>query len=56
MTGSLLLDARFVEGDEKARGKLTGFFVGKVMKATKGQADGKAVTAILQSRRAAAAG
>ena len=37
--------ARFVEGDDKARGKLTGFFVGQVMKATKGQADGKAVTA-----------
>ncbi len=45
---------RFVEGDEKARGKLTGFFVGKVMKATKGQADGKAVTAILHARRDAA--
>ncbi|HEY3143127.1 MAG TPA: Asp-tRNA(Asn)/Glu-tRNA(Gln) amidotransferase subunit GatB [Acidimicrobiales bacterium] len=41
---------RFVEGDEKARGKLTGFFVGQVMKATKGQADGKAVTALLHSR------
>ena len=31
-----------------------GFFVGKVMKATKGQADGKAVTAVLDARRAAA--
>ena len=47
---------RFVEGDDKARGKLTGFFVGKVMKATKGQADGKVVTAILTARREAAAG
>ncbi|MBN2623189.1 MAG: Asp-tRNA(Asn)/Glu-tRNA(Gln) amidotransferase subunit GatB [Acidimicrobiales bacterium] len=43
---------RFVEGDDKARGKLTGFFVGQVMKATKGQADGKAVTALLRERAA----
>ena len=35
-------------GDDKARGKLTGFFVGQVMKATKGKADGKAVTARLR--------
>jgi aspartyl-tRNA(Asn)/glutamyl-tRNA(Gln) amidotransferase subunit B len=42
--------ARYVEGDDKARGKLTGFFVGQVMRATKGQADGKAVTALLRSR------
>jgi aspartyl-tRNA(Asn)/glutamyl-tRNA(Gln) amidotransferase subunit B len=41
---------QFVEGDDKARGKLTGFFVGKVMKATQGQADGKAVTALLRQR------
>jgi aspartyl-tRNA(Asn)/glutamyl-tRNA(Gln) amidotransferase subunit B len=41
---------RFVEGDDKARGKLTGFFVGQVMKASRGQADGKAVTALLRSR------
>ncbi len=41
---------RFVEGDDKVRGKLTGFFVGQVMKATKGQADGKAVTALLRER------
>jgi aspartyl-tRNA(Asn)/glutamyl-tRNA(Gln) amidotransferase subunit B len=32
------------------RGRLTGFFVGQVMKATKGQADGKAVTALLRER------
>lgn len=38
---------RFCEGDTK----ITGFFVGKVMKATKGQADGKVVTAALNSRR-----
>ncbi|MDD9370693.1 MAG: hypothetical protein PV358_11320, partial [Acidimicrobiales bacterium] len=44
--------ARYVEGDDKARGKLTGFFVGQVMKATRGQADGKAVTALLRERAA----
>ena len=46
--------ADFCTGDEKRRGKLQGFFVGKVMKATRGQADGKAVNAILESRRLAA--
>jgi aspartyl-tRNA(Asn)/glutamyl-tRNA(Gln) amidotransferase subunit B len=45
--------SRYVEGDDKARGKLTGFFVGQVMKATKGQADGKAVTALLRERAGA---
>jgi aspartyl-tRNA(Asn)/glutamyl-tRNA(Gln) amidotransferase subunit B len=45
--------SRFVDGDDKARGKLTGFFVGQVMKATKGQADGKAVTALLRRRAGA---
>jgi aspartyl-tRNA(Asn)/glutamyl-tRNA(Gln) amidotransferase subunit B len=44
--------SRYVEGDDKARGKLTGFFVGQVMKATKGQANGKDVTALLRSRAA----
>lgn len=39
--------ARFCDGEEK----LAGFFVGKVMKATRGQADGKAVTALLRERR-----
>jgi len=34
---------RFVEGDKK----MTGFFVGAVMKATGGNANGKAVTAEL---------
>ena len=43
--------ARFCDGDDKTRGKLTGFFVGQVMKATRGQADGKAVTALLTERR-----
>jgi aspartyl-tRNA(Asn)/glutamyl-tRNA(Gln) amidotransferase subunit B len=45
----------FLAGDEKARGKLTGFFMGKVMAATRGQADGKAATALLR-RRAGEAG
>ncbi|WP_419926027.1 Asp-tRNA(Asn)/Glu-tRNA(Gln) amidotransferase subunit GatB [Candidatus Poriferisocius sp.] len=39
--------SRFCEGDKK----LTGFFVGQVMKATQGRADGKAVTQLLSSRR-----
>ncbi len=38
---------RFAGGEAK----LAGFFVGKVMAATAGKADGKAVTALLQSRR-----
>ncbi len=38
---------RFVEGDEKARHKMQGFFTGQVMKATKGQADGKLVNRLL---------
>jgi aspartyl-tRNA(Asn)/glutamyl-tRNA(Gln) amidotransferase subunit B len=46
--------SRYVGGDDKARGKLTGFFVGQVMRATKGQADGKAVTALLRERAASA--
>jgi len=43
---------RFCEGDPQQRGKLQGFFVGQVMKATKGQADGKAVNQLLQSKSA----
>jgi len=39
--------ARYREGDDK----LTGFFTGKVMAATQGQADGKAVNAALRQRR-----
>jgi aspartyl-tRNA(Asn)/glutamyl-tRNA(Gln) amidotransferase subunit B len=42
--------AQFRTGDDKARGKLTGFFMGKVMQASKGQADGKAATALLRSK------
>jgi aspartyl-tRNA(Asn)/glutamyl-tRNA(Gln) amidotransferase subunit B len=41
--------AKYCAGEDKAAGAL----VGRIMKATKGQADGKAVTASLQSRRAA---
>ena len=37
----------FRAGDDKRRAKLQGFFTGKVMKATKGQADGRAVAEIL---------
>ena len=43
--------AKFLAGDDK----VAGAFVGSVMKATKGKADGKAVTALLQERRAAGA-
>jgi aspartyl-tRNA(Asn)/glutamyl-tRNA(Gln) amidotransferase subunit B len=39
--------AKFCAGEQKAAGAL----VGAVMKTTKGQADGKAVTALLQRRR-----
>ncbi len=37
---------RFCDGD----GKVTGFFVGQVMKATQGKADGKVVTGLLRDR------
>jgi Asp-tRNA(Asn)/Glu-tRNA(Gln) amidotransferase B subunit len=39
--------ARYREGDEK----LAQFFIGQVMKVTKGRANGKAVIAELQARR-----
>ena len=39
---------RYVGGDPK----VTGYFVGQVMKATRGKADGKAVTALLRARAA----
>ena len=38
---------KFCEGEEKVQG----VFVGAVMKASKGQADGKAVSSILRQRR-----
>jgi len=44
--------ASYVGGNDK----VAGMFVGKVMKATKGKADGKVVTALLQQRRAAESG
>lgn len=44
--------AAFTSGDEKERKKKSGFFVGQVMKATGGQADGRAVNESL-TRRAA---
>jgi aspartyl-tRNA(Asn)/glutamyl-tRNA(Gln) amidotransferase subunit B len=40
---------RFKDGDQK----VTGFFVGQVMKATQGKADGKVVTRLLQERATA---
>ncbi|HEV3282523.1 MAG TPA: Asp-tRNA(Asn)/Glu-tRNA(Gln) amidotransferase subunit GatB [Acidimicrobiales bacterium] len=43
--------SRYCDGDESDRKKLTGFFVGRVMGATRGQADGKAVTAELERLR-----
>ncbi len=43
--------ARFDAGDDKEQKKLAGFFTGKVMQATKGQANGKAVAAELQRLR-----
>ena len=44
--------SRYLAGEDK----VAGLFVGKVMKATGGKADGKAVTAALQARRSAATG
>ena len=41
---------RYVEADDKVRGRLQGFFVGQVMKATKGQADGKELNRLLRSK------
>jgi aspartyl-tRNA(Asn)/glutamyl-tRNA(Gln) amidotransferase subunit B len=52
IAGESELWAKYVAGDDKAVGPLVGF----VMKATKGRADGKAVTAKLRERRAAAGG
>ena len=41
---------RFVEGDEGDRKKLQGVFVGQVMKATRGQADGRLVNELLTKK------
>ncbi len=43
---------RFVSGDDTARRKMQGFFTGQVMKATKGQADGKVVNQLLMAKAA----
>ena len=40
----------FVGGDESERKKKSGFFVGQIMKTTKGQADGRLVNEILERR------
>jgi aspartyl-tRNA(Asn)/glutamyl-tRNA(Gln) amidotransferase subunit B len=42
---------RYCQGDEAQRNKLAGFFIGLVMKASKGKADGKAVRAELERLR-----
>lgn len=40
----------YLAGDQKTRGKLTGFFIGRIMAATRGQADGRVATRILGER------
>jgi aspartyl-tRNA(Asn)/glutamyl-tRNA(Gln) amidotransferase subunit B len=44
--------AAFVAADDTKIKKLSGFFIGKLMQATKGQADGRAATEILMRKRA----
>ena len=44
--------AAFTSGDDKERKKKSGFFVGQVMKATQGQADGRIVNELLERRAA----
>jgi aspartyl-tRNA(Asn)/glutamyl-tRNA(Gln) amidotransferase subunit B len=44
--------ARFSAGDDTDRKKMQGFFTGQIMKATKGQADGKAVARLLAVKSA----
>ncbi len=41
---------QFRTGDDKARKKLAGFFTGQIMKASKGQADGKVVAQLLAQK------
>jgi aspartyl-tRNA(Asn)/glutamyl-tRNA(Gln) amidotransferase subunit B len=43
---------QFRTGDDKSRKKLSGFFTGQIMKASKGQADGRAVAQLLAQRAA----
>lgn len=42
--------ARFVSGDDGDQRKMQGFFTGQIMKATQGQADGRAVAELLAQR------
>ncbi|MEM7141461.1 MAG: Asp-tRNA(Asn)/Glu-tRNA(Gln) amidotransferase subunit GatB [Actinomycetota bacterium] len=42
--------SRFVGGDDGDKKKMQGFFTGQIMKATKGQADGKAVAQLLAQK------
>ena len=41
---------QFKAGDDKARKKLSGFFTGQIMKASKGQADGRQVALLLAQK------
>ncbi len=43
---------RFVGGDQGERKKIQGFFTGQIMRATKGQADGRAIADLLTRRGA----
>jgi aspartyl-tRNA(Asn)/glutamyl-tRNA(Gln) amidotransferase subunit B len=43
--------ARYCGADGGDAKKMAGFFTGQIMKATRGQADGKVVAQLLQSRR-----
>ena len=57
MLESLIADhpdewSRFCDGVEGDSKKMAGFFTGQIMKATRGQADGKVVAQLLSSRRA----
>ncbi len=44
---------RFCDGDDRERKKMQGFFTGQVMRATKGQANGRDVAALLADRSGA---
>ena len=46
--------AAYVEADDKKAKKLTGVFIGQLMKKSRGQADGKTATLMLQKRRSEA--
>ena len=41
---------RFTSGDEADQKKMAGFLTGQIMKATRGQADGKAVAGLLDEK------